>query len=456
MNFSENIKKLRKENNLSQEELAEKLNVSRQSVSKWESNSAYPEMDKIIQISNMFNVGIDELLNKDIREVQEEKQVKSNINKYIDDFLSFISKSIDMFLNMKFKDKCKFIFEECFIAFILWVLFAILGSLLSNIFYHAFGFISNNVLYNIHNFLGGIYSALAICLGVIIILHIYKTRYLDYYVIVDKEEIEKDSDNKDDKSEVVNEAKKELSVKREKVIIRDPDHSSYKFINGLLKAFLILVKINVFFIFLGFCSSFIGLAVSLILSFLISKTGLFFVGILLCIISCMVLNYLVINVLFNFIISHKIKWKLLFIMFISSLFVLGSGIGMTTVGFTKFDLVEDYSVVDEKIIPMREDYIVHDRYDGNELEYIESDNSDLRITVSHSKDMYSSIEVTDNYINAYAYSNYDNVFEVIRGQLDEINKMKIHNYDRYKVTIYTTKENIETLKNNYNRFIEGE
>ena len=366
MNFSENIKKLRKENNLSQEELAEKLNVSRQSVSKWESNSAYPEMDKIIQISNMFNVGIDELLNKDIREVQEEKQVKSNINKYIDDFLSFISKSIDMFLNMKFKDKCKFIFEECFIAFILWVLFAILGSLLSNIFYHAFGFISNNVLYNIHNFLGGIYSALAICLGVIIILHIYKTRYLDYYVIVDKEEIEKDSDNKDDKSEVVNEAKKELSVKREKVIIRDPDHSSYKFINGLLKAFLILVKINVFFIFLGFCSSFIGLAVSLILSFLISKTGLFFVGILLCIISCLVVNYLVINILFNFIISHKIKWKLLFIMFISSLFVLGSGIGMTTVGFTKFDLVEDYSVVDEKIIPMEEDYFVHERYDGNE------------------------------------------------------------------------------------------
>ena len=456
MNFSDNLKRLRKENNLSQEELAEKLNVSRQSVSKWESNSAYPEMDKIIQISNMFNVGIDELLNKDIREVQEEKQVKSNINKYIDDFLSFISKSIDMFLNMKFKDKCKFIFEECFIAFILWVLFAILGSLLSNIFYHAFGFISNNILYGIHNFLGGIYSALAICLGVIIILHIYKTRYLDYYVIVDKEDVEKDSDNKDDKSEVVSDSKKELPVKREKVIIRDPDHSSYKFINGLLKAFLILVKINVFFIFLGFCSSFIGLAVSLVLSFLISKTGLFFVGILLCIISCLVLNYLVINVLFNFIISHKIKWKLLFIIFISSLLVLGSGIGMTTIGFTKFDLVEDYSVVDEKIIPMREDYIVHERYDGNELEYIESDNSDLRITVSHAKDMYSYIDVHDNTIIAYAYSNYENVFEVIRGQLDEINKMKIHNYDRYKVTIYTTKDNIETLKNNYNRFMEGE
>ena len=49
MNLSENLKKIRKEHNLSQEQLAEKLNVSRQSVSKWESGQAYPEMDKMIQ-----------------------------------------------------------------------------------------------------------------------------------------------------------------------------------------------------------------------------------------------------------------------------------------------------------------------------------------------------------------------------------------------------------------------
>ena len=76
MNLSDNLKRLIKENNLSQEELAEKLGVSRQSVSKWESNSAYPEMDKLIQISNMFNVGIDELLNKDVKEVREKVETK--------------------------------------------------------------------------------------------------------------------------------------------------------------------------------------------------------------------------------------------------------------------------------------------------------------------------------------------------------------------------------------------
>ena len=63
MNLSDNLKRIRKENNLSQEQLADKLGVSRQSVSKWESSAAYPEMDKVLQLCKMFNLNIDELLN---------------------------------------------------------------------------------------------------------------------------------------------------------------------------------------------------------------------------------------------------------------------------------------------------------------------------------------------------------------------------------------------------------
>lgn len=50
MKLSENLKNIRKENNLSQEQLAEKLGVSRQAVSKWESGQSYPEMDKVLLI----------------------------------------------------------------------------------------------------------------------------------------------------------------------------------------------------------------------------------------------------------------------------------------------------------------------------------------------------------------------------------------------------------------------
>ena len=73
MNLSDNLKKIRKEHNLSQEQLAESLGVSRQAVSKWESGGAYPEMDKVLQICKMFNVNIDDLLNQDIKKVNSSK-----------------------------------------------------------------------------------------------------------------------------------------------------------------------------------------------------------------------------------------------------------------------------------------------------------------------------------------------------------------------------------------------
>lgn len=62
MDLSEKILKLRKANNLSQEQLAEKLDVSRQSISKWESGQSIPEVEKLIMIGNIFNVTTDYLL----------------------------------------------------------------------------------------------------------------------------------------------------------------------------------------------------------------------------------------------------------------------------------------------------------------------------------------------------------------------------------------------------------
>jgi len=62
MNLSEKIQNLRKEKNLSQEELGEKLDVSRQSVSKWESGLAMPEIEKLVMLSEIFGVTTDYLL----------------------------------------------------------------------------------------------------------------------------------------------------------------------------------------------------------------------------------------------------------------------------------------------------------------------------------------------------------------------------------------------------------
>ena len=62
MTTGERIVKLRKENNYTQEKLAELMDVSRQSVSKWESDIAYPDIDKLIKLSDLFDCSIDYLL----------------------------------------------------------------------------------------------------------------------------------------------------------------------------------------------------------------------------------------------------------------------------------------------------------------------------------------------------------------------------------------------------------
>lgn len=62
MSLSKKIYELRKAGNLSQEQLAEKVNVSRQSISKWESGETIPEIDRVIELSKIFNVSTDYLL----------------------------------------------------------------------------------------------------------------------------------------------------------------------------------------------------------------------------------------------------------------------------------------------------------------------------------------------------------------------------------------------------------
>ena len=66
MKFEEKLIKLRKKSLLSQEELAEKLNVTRQTVSKWELGQSKPDMDKLKELCQIFEIGIEELANDNV------------------------------------------------------------------------------------------------------------------------------------------------------------------------------------------------------------------------------------------------------------------------------------------------------------------------------------------------------------------------------------------------------
>ena len=79
MELSKQIKKYRAEANLSQEELADKVFVSRQTISNWENNKNYPDIKSLSLLSFNFNVSVDDLIKGDVekmKEIIDEKEIK--------------------------------------------------------------------------------------------------------------------------------------------------------------------------------------------------------------------------------------------------------------------------------------------------------------------------------------------------------------------------------------------
>lgn len=77
MEFNNRLYELRKQKGLSQEELANRLNVSRQTVSKWEIGDSTPDMEKLVALSDLFEVSIDELVTGKVRTAYENTNTAS-------------------------------------------------------------------------------------------------------------------------------------------------------------------------------------------------------------------------------------------------------------------------------------------------------------------------------------------------------------------------------------------
>lgn len=83
MNFGQNLRNLRKSRNISQEELAERVKVTRQSVSKWETGEAYPEMNNILELCKIFHCHINDLVNDNILDIDSlDEDVKMSAVKF--------------------------------------------------------------------------------------------------------------------------------------------------------------------------------------------------------------------------------------------------------------------------------------------------------------------------------------------------------------------------------------
>ena len=83
MTLGEKLSKLRKEYNYTQEQLADILGVSRQSISKWESDIAYPETDKLVKMGKLFECSMDYLLKDDVTEKTDTSVSESTFNEKV-------------------------------------------------------------------------------------------------------------------------------------------------------------------------------------------------------------------------------------------------------------------------------------------------------------------------------------------------------------------------------------
>ena len=107
MTFGERLYELRNKNNLSQEELAEVLDVSRQSISKWENDKGYPEMTRLLFMSDYFDVSLDYLMRGIKKENNEEKVTADDADKISNDKdIIYVAVYLDYLLISRTHCKC--------------------------------------------------------------------------------------------------------------------------------------------------------------------------------------------------------------------------------------------------------------------------------------------------------------------------------------------------------------
>lgn len=464
MSFEKKLQSLRKASNISQEELANELGVSRQAVSKWESGVSYPEMDKLILMTKIFNCTLDDLVNDDVTDSSIMKQDNNKGQNYIDSLLEFITKTINMFTSMKFNSVMKCLIELFFIVCLLYLFTTGIYLIIKELAYSMFPVSYGTTAYYILYFIGSVFLFLLVALDVVIFFQFYKIRYLDYYdKLIYQYRQEKKSEIESEKEDVIEEKKEKREVvskeKRETIIIRDPDHRPLAFLSVISNAIIVMVKAFVFCFSFPFIFSLIGLIIGIVLSVYLIFTNFVFFGVTLALVGAIVINVELLIVLYDFIFNKKIFIKCLFFIFIASIFVSSIGVGMSLISLKNIDFVE---VNQEQIRNVKETYSYNEGLYFNLFNY----NNVVKYVVDNSlkDDVNVEVEYYDNYYDidfvfeddeislAYNYSSNLGTKEVIDKVLKDLknNRVELYYYGNYynMISISSSEDNIKNLIKN--------
>ena len=465
MKFGENLQKLRKEKGISQEQLAEQLGVTRQSVSKWESGNSYPEMDKIVAICNLFHCDMDVLINKDITEEREKKDASSVVKEIFSGVTNYVKKTIYLFEHKSLKDIIKMC-AQVFIIICVILLFAIPFMLLKEIVVSLF-YTGNNwfsiFFAKFWNFIfNGGYAILAIAT----FLYIFKIKFLDNEEII-VEEVEDKTQNSEEVSED-NSSKTDSSKSSEKkkVKIIKVKKNDFSLLDLLVKAITVCLKCLFVLFLIPIIIGTIMLLIGLVLLIVLIFKGLFLAGTILLFLGGIVFAIVFIELMLDFIFNLKFSKRRIIITIISSIVVSSIGLGLSIWYFLNLNVINDVpnsfnTETKEEVYTMTDDFLIHyDDYSFN-TRFVE-DNS-LTNQVRVRIDYYTiandvSIERTDNEV----YLNYEtvdgvNIKQITDSIIKDLKHNKIHTYDQLgqvSITITTSKINVDKIQDNYQKYLD--
>lgn len=451
MKFSEKLQKFRKEKGYSQEQLADLLEVSRQSVSKWESGTTYPEMDKLLMLCKIFNVTLDDLTNDDITDKAIKEKNKGTFNNFIYALMDVINKSIEMFKSMTKKELMKCI-SEMLILFVILLIFNIPFHYINNLAQDIFR--NFGAAYSITNSIWNFFTSIIyLVLVITVLLYVYKSRYLDKF---DYTRVEKENE---DKLIEESEIKREEKTKKEKhnFILFDVLGSLFNFFVKFCLIIMLIPTVVILF----------ALIFSFVLSFILLLKGVFYPGILVTLIGASILCGLVLEIIIRFLVNAEFKFKRLFWIFVGSLIVCSIGAGVTTFEIAETEYIDEAPVTEEIITKSVEyeynENLIIDNYYSYYLKNIiyEVDESltDKVVFDLNYYDKYTnvSIENIDNKVTIRQYdasSVFRNSYNLL---IDNLKDKIIYDYSllsEVNVVVKSSSNNIEVLKKNYDKYVK--
>lgn len=488
MKFSEKLIKLRKENKLSQEQLASKLDVSRQAVSKWEFGQTYPEMDKLLALCKLFKCSLDDLTNDEISkdEMSNNQNKKNGFINFIYEMLEFINKSISMLKSMSFKEIFKMGFE-LFLLIVFLLFLRLPFALVENFGVDLLYFLGLNKFPGTYEVWSLLINLIYLILFTIIFVYIYKVRYLDKYEETEEKIVKYIKEKKDEQEEEkeTKKTKKEVKIE-ERVIVKKDNSRSFALFNILGTIMKYIIKFIVICIGLPFICTLALFAFLLIIDIILTIKGVVFIGILLGISFALIFNIMLVEVLFKFIFNMHINFKKIFIMFIISVIGLGISAGVLAFEATKVkvydtipnelekgNITKEFKIKDNSYI-FYNDYSVYCNYNDEcefqlwewryniEKKYDENLKDKVKIEMTYNKDFVGIELKEDNAsieVNGYNATDYNVFVKIFKLSLEHLKDKKIYLYDNYNldtidITITTSKKNHELLDNNFNKRIE--